>query len=108
MNGNQLDKDMKAEQVIITTTTKSEVIPWNPDVEKLPAIVREQLDQWLSSEATVRRRHATYKALSGMVRDGEAQERTVILQLQGTSAGDIKEKPFTFYKLKKEKQISNP
>ena len=99
---------MKAEQVIITKTPKREVIPWNPDVEKLPAIVREQLDKWLSPEATVRRRHVTIKALRNMVRDGEAQERTVILQLQGTSAGDIIEKPFTFYKLKKEKQISNP
>lgn len=99
---------MKAEQVIITKTPKREVIPWNPDVEKLPAIVREQLDKWLSPEATVRRRHVAIKALRNMVRDGEAQERTVILQLQGTSAGDIIEKPFTFYKLKKEKQISNP
>ena len=98
---------MKAEQVIIDKTPKSEVIPWNPEVEKLPTIVREQLDKWLSPEATVRRRHATYKALRGMVRDGEAQERTVILQLQGTTAGDIIEKPFTFYKLKREKQITN-
>jgi hypothetical protein len=102
------DKYMKAEQVIINKTPKSEVIPWNPDVEKLPAIVREQLDKWLSPEATVRRRRVTHKALRDMVRDGEAQERTVILQLQGTSAGDIIEKPFTFYKLKREKQISNP
>lgn len=102
------DKYMKAEQVIITKTHKSEVIPCNPDVEKLPAIVREQLDKWLSPEATVRRRHITIKALRDMVRDGEAQERTVILQLQGTSAVDIIEKPFTFYKLKREKQISNP
>lgn len=108
MNGNQLDKYMKAEQVIITNTPKSEVIPWNPDVEKLPAIVREQLDQWLSPEATVRRRHVTLKALRDMVRDGEAQERTIILQLHGKSAGDIIEKPFTFYKLKREKQINNP
>ena len=99
---------MKAEQVIIDKTTKSEVIPWNPDVERLPAIVRDQLDHWLSPEAAVRRRHATFKALRNMVRDGEAQERTVILQLQGTVAGDINEKPFTFYKLKREKQISNP
>lgn len=98
---------MKAEQVIITQTPKSEVIPWNPDVEKLPAIVREQLDQWLSPEATVRRRHATYKALRDMVRDSEAQERTVILQLQGTTKGDIIEKPFTFFKLKRAKQITN-
>ena len=102
------DKYMKAEQVIITKTPKREVIPWNPDVEKLPAIVREQLDKWLSPEATVRPRHITIKALRDMVRDGEAQERTVILQLQGTSAGDIIEKPFTFYKLKREKQITNP
>ena len=102
------DKYMKAEQVIINKTPKSEFIPWNPDVEKLPAIVREQLDKWLSPEATVRRRRVTHKALRDMVRDGEAQERTVILQLQGTSAGDIIEKPFTFYKLKREKQISNP
>lgn len=99
---------MKAEKVIIAKTPKSEVMPWNPDVEKLPAIVREQLDKWLSPEATVRRRHITIKALRDMVRDGEAQERTVILQLQGTSAGDIIEKPFTFYKLKREKQISIP
>jgi len=99
---------MKAEQVIINKTPKNEVIPWNPDVEKLPAIVREQLDKWLSPEATVRRRHVTYKALRDMVRDGEAQERTVILQLQGTSAGDIIEKPFTFYKVKREQQITNP
>lgn len=99
---------MKAEQVIITKTPKSEVTPWNPDVDKLPAIVREQLDQWLSPEATARRRLATYKALRYMVRDGDAQERTVILQLQGTVKGDIIEKPFTFYKLKREKQITNP
>lgn len=98
---------MKAEQVIIKTP-KSEVTPWNPDVERLPAIVREQLDQWLSPEATMRRRRATYKALRDMVRDGDAQERTVILQLQGTVKGDIIEKPFTFYKLKREKQITNP
>lgn len=98
---------MKAEQVIITTP-KSEVTSWNPDVDQLPAIVREQLDQWLSPEATVRRRLATYKALRDMVRDGDAQERTVILQLQGPVAGDIIEKPFTFYKLKREKQITNP
>lgn len=99
---------MKAEKVIIDNPPKSEVIPWNPDVERLPAIVRDQLDRWLSPEATVRRRHATFKALRHMVRDGEAQERTVILQLQGTVAGDIKEKPFTFYKLKREQQITNP
>lgn len=99
---------MKAEQVIITKTPKSEVIPWNPDVEKLPAIVREQLDQWLSPEATVRRRRVTYKALRDLVRDGEAQKRTVILHLQGNIHGDYIEKPFTFYKLKREKQITNP
>lgn len=98
---------MKAEQVIIKTP-KSEVTPWNPDVERLPAIVREQLDQWLSPEATMRRRRATYKALRDMVRDGDAQERTVILQLQGTVKGDIIEKPFTFYKLKRERKITNP
>ena len=98
---------MKAEQVIITTTPKSEVIPWNPDVEKLPTIVREQLDRWLSPEAAVRRRHATFKVLRNMVRDGEAQERTVILHLQSSTGGYV-EKPFTFYKLKREKQITNP
>ena len=99
---------MKAEKVIIDNPSKNEENVWNPDVERLPAIVREQLDHWLSPEETVRRRHATYKALRNMVRDGEAQERTVILQIQGTTAGDIIEKPFTFYKLKREKQITNP
>ena len=99
---------MKAEKVIIDNPSKNEENVWNPDVERLPAIVREQLDHWLSPEETVRRRHATYKALRDMVRDGEAQERTVILQIQGTTAGDIIEKPFTFYKLKREKQITNP
>lgn len=98
---------MKAEQVIIDKTPKSEVIPWDPDVEKLPTIVRDHLDHWLSPEATVRRRHATYKALRDMVRDGEAQERTVILHLQSSTGGYV-EKPFTFYKLKREKQITNP
>lgn len=99
---------MKAEKVIIDNPSKNEDNGWNPDVDKLPAIVRDQLDHWLSPEATVCRRHATYKALRDMVRDGEAQERTVILQLQGTTKGDIIEKPFTFYKLKRAKQISNP
>lgn len=99
---------MKAEKVIIDNPSKNEDNEWNPDVERLPAIVREQLDQWLSPEATARRRLATYKALRYMVRDGDAQERTVILQLQGTVKGDIIEKPFTFYKLKREKQITNP
>ena len=99
---------MKAEKVIIDNPSKNEENVWNPDVERLPAIVREQLDHWLSPEETVRRRHATYKALRDMVRDGEAQERTVILHLQDSTHGGYIEKPFTFYKLKREKQITNP
>lgn len=99
--------EMKTEKVIIDNPSKNENNEWNPDVERLPVIVRDHLDHWLSPEATVRRRHATYKALRNMVRDGEAQERTVILHLQSSTGGYI-ERPFTFYKLKVEKHITNP
>lgn len=99
---------MRAEKVIIDNTSENEDNEWNPDVEKLPAIVRKYLDHWLSPEQAVRRRYVTYKALRDMIRDGEAQERTVIHQYPNKATGGIIEKPFTFFKLKCNNQITNP
>lgn len=71
---------------------------WNPDVESLPVIVQNYIDQWLNPVQRMERRKRVIMALLCMKRDGEIQEKSIILHLNGQTKGEMLDKEFTFYK----------
>lgn len=71
---------------------------WNPEVTTLPVIVQKHIDQWLNPIQRLERKKCVILALLGMKRDGEIQEKSIILHLNGQTKGEMLDKPFTFYK----------
>ena len=71
---------------------------WNPEVTTLPVIVQKHIDQWLNPIQRMERKKCVIMALLGMKRDGEIQEKSIILHLNGQTKGEMLDKEFTFYK----------
>lgn len=89
---------MRVEKV---TTQKKKELGWNPKMEHLPDIVKDNLDHWLNPYEKYRRRRVLEKALIDMVRDRQAKPFTTILYLCKNKR--VEEKEFTFFKTVREK-----
>lgn len=72
---------------------------WNPDLAKLPPVIIQHLDKWLTPLEQRRRDRAITCALLQMERNGEIKECNIALKLVGGQGkGNIIKKYFTFYK----------
>lgn len=75
---------------------KKEPRAWNPDMNRLPVLVRRHLDKVLTVTEEFKRFHHQHQALSDLRRFGDVVETNTILHLH--IDGQDVDKPFTYYK----------
>lgn len=82
-----------------TQSTEIRISAWNPDIEILPEIVRQHLDQPMSWVEFCRRQHAVKVAIDQLARWGGAKCVTVEMEVQGDAQSKWVKKLHQFYKL---------